>query len=93
MIDTLCFREENPVLLILFMGQMAFGSFFLNPLLTTKKVEESASEFLVNKLSEFPGEVSVLALGPLTNVALVCLQATVIGLNLFIVQSMLCYML
>ena len=62
--DTLCFREENPVLLILCMGQMALGSFFLNPLLTTKKVEESASEFLVNKLSEFPGEVSVLTLGP-----------------------------
>jgi uridine nucleosidase len=40
---------------------------------TTKKVEESAAEFLVNKVSEFPGEVSVLALGPLTNVALVCL--------------------
>lgn len=39
---------------------------------TTKKVEESAAEFLVNKVSELPGEISVLALGPLTNVALVC---------------------
>lgn len=35
-----------------------------------KKVEKSASEFLVDKVSEFPGEVSVLALGPLTNLAL-----------------------
>ncbi|XP_006660994.2 probable uridine nucleosidase 2 [Oryza brachyantha] len=36
----------------------------------TNKVEQSAAEFLVNKVSESPGEVSVLALGPLTNVAL-----------------------
>ena len=40
--------------------------------LSAKKVEESAADFLINKVSEFPGEVSVLALGPLTNVALVC---------------------
>ncbi|TVU10601.1 hypothetical protein EJB05_44144 [Eragrostis curvula] len=37
---------------------------------TTKKIEQSAAEFLVDKVSQFPGEVSVLALGPLTNVAL-----------------------
>lgn len=37
---------------------------------TVKKVEQSAAEFLVDKVSEFPGEVAVLALGPLTNVAL-----------------------
>ncbi|XP_062194717.1 probable uridine nucleosidase 2 [Phragmites australis] len=37
---------------------------------TSKKVEQSAAEFLVDKVSQFPGEVSVLALGPLTNVAL-----------------------
>ncbi|OWM82518.1 uridine nucleosidase 1 [Punica granatum] len=36
----------------------------------TKRIEKSASEFLVEKVSEFPGEVSVLALGPLTNLAL-----------------------
>ncbi|CAD6225698.1 unnamed protein product [Miscanthus lutarioriparius] len=41
---------------------------------TIKKVEESAAEFLVDKVSQFPGEVSVFALGPLTNVALVCHQ-------------------
>jgi inosine-uridine nucleoside N-ribohydrolase len=39
---------------------------------TTKKVEQTAAEFLVDKVSRFPGEISVLALGPLTNVALVC---------------------
>ena len=27
---------------------------------------------MVDKVSQFPGEVSILALGPLTNVALVC---------------------
>ncbi|KAG8050264.1 hypothetical protein GUJ93_ZPchr0009g1629 [Zizania palustris] len=37
---------------------------------TTSKVEQSAADFLVDKVSESPGEVSVLALGPLTNVAL-----------------------
>ncbi|XP_025822246.1 probable uridine nucleosidase 1 [Panicum hallii] len=35
-----------------------------------KKVEQRADESLVDKVSQFPGEVSVLALGPLTNVAL-----------------------
>lgn len=36
-----------------------------------KKIERSASEFLVEKVNENPGEVSILALGPLTNLALV----------------------
>ncbi|KAI3936129.1 hypothetical protein MKW92_033703 [Papaver armeniacum] len=35
-----------------------------------KKDEKSAVEFLVDKISEFPGEISILALGPLTNLAL-----------------------
>ncbi|RDX76335.1 Uridine nucleosidase 1 [Mucuna pruriens] len=35
----------------------------------SKKIEKSASEFLVEKVSEYPGEVTVLALGPLTNLA------------------------
>ncbi|XP_050230208.1 uridine nucleosidase 1 isoform X2 [Mercurialis annua] len=35
-----------------------------------QKIEKSASEFLVDKISESPGEVSILALGPLTNLAL-----------------------
>ncbi|KAJ3681562.1 hypothetical protein LUZ60_016051 [Juncus effusus] len=35
-----------------------------------KKIEKSASEFLVDKVSQFPNEVSILALGPLTNLAL-----------------------
>ncbi|CAA0814314.1 Uridine nucleosidase 1 [Striga hermonthica] len=36
----------------------------------SKKSKKSASEFLVDKVSEYPGEVSILALGPLTNLAL-----------------------
>lgn len=54
-------------------GSDGLGNLSL-PAPTTKKVEESAAEFMVNKVSQFPGEISVLALGPLTNVALVCLQ-------------------
>lgn len=37
----------------------------------SKKVELSASEFLVDKVSQYPGEISILALGPLTNLAMV----------------------
>ncbi|XP_065857314.1 uridine nucleosidase 1 [Euphorbia lathyris] len=35
-----------------------------------QKSKMTASEFLVDKVLEFPGEVSILALGPLTNLAL-----------------------
>lgn len=35
-----------------------------------KKIEKTAAQFLVDKVSEFPGEISVLAIGPLTNLAL-----------------------
>ncbi|KAJ1692208.1 hypothetical protein LUZ63_008906 [Rhynchospora breviuscula] len=35
-----------------------------------KKIDKSACEFMVDKVSEFPNEVSILALGPLTNLAL-----------------------
>jgi inosine-uridine nucleoside N-ribohydrolase len=37
---------------------------------TTKPLAEPADAFLVRKVREFPGEVSILALGPQTNVAL-----------------------
>ncbi|KAG8064837.1 hypothetical protein GUJ93_ZPchr0004g39925 [Zizania palustris] len=50
-------------------GSDGLGNLFLSAP-TTKKVEETAAEFMVNMVSQFPGEVSVLALGPLTNVAL-----------------------
>lgn len=41
------------------------------PLPSREKCEKSAAEFLVDKVSEYPGEVTILALGPLTNLALV----------------------
>eukprot|EP00250_Pteridium_aquilinum_P010391 c19353_g1_i1 orf=103-1137(-) len=34
-----------------------------------RKIEMSASDFLIEKVKEFPHEVTVLALGPLTNIA------------------------
>jgi inosine-uridine nucleoside N-ribohydrolase len=46
------------------------GNAFLPPP-KAKKIEKSGSEFMVDKVSEYPGEVSILALGPLTNLALV----------------------
>lgn len=51
-------------------GSDGLGNAFLPPP-KAKKIEKSASEFLVDKVSEYPGEVSILALGPLTNLALV----------------------
>lgn len=37
---------------------------------TTQPLAESAATFLVRKIREFPGEVTILALGPFTNLAL-----------------------
>ncbi|KAJ4776100.1 Pyrimidine-specific ribonucleoside hydrolase RihA [Rhynchospora pubera] len=39
------------------------------PLPNNKKIDKSACEFMVDKVSKFPNEVSILALGPLTNLA------------------------
>ncbi|KAJ7971531.1 uridine nucleosidase 1 [Quillaja saponaria] len=50
-------------------GTDGLGNIFLSPP-KAKKIEKSASEFLVEMVSQYPGEVSVLALGPLTNIAL-----------------------
>ncbi|XP_015901960.1 uridine nucleosidase 1 isoform X2 [Ziziphus jujuba] len=50
-------------------GSDGLGNIFLPPP-NTKKIEKNAAEFLVHKVSEYPGEVSILALGPLTNIAL-----------------------
>ncbi|TYI10782.1 hypothetical protein ES332_A09G164200v1 [Gossypium tomentosum] len=50
-------------------GSDGMGNIFLPPP-KTEKSDKSASEFLVEKVSQYPGEVSILALGPLTNVAL-----------------------
>ncbi|XP_073117207.1 probable uridine nucleosidase 1 isoform X1 [Elaeis guineensis] len=50
-------------------GSDGLGNIF-HPPPVGKKSEKSASEFLVEKISQYPGDVSILALGPLTNLAL-----------------------
>ncbi|CAA0837864.1 Uridine nucleosidase 1 [Striga hermonthica] len=50
-------------------GSNGLGNISISPP-KSKKSEKSASEFLVDKVSEYPSEVSILALGPLTNLAL-----------------------
>ncbi|XP_020247744.1 probable uridine nucleosidase 1 [Asparagus officinalis] len=50
-------------------GSDGIGNLFLPPP-SGNKLEQSAYEFLVDKVSQYPSEVSVLALGPLTNLAL-----------------------
>lgn len=37
---------------------------------TTKALEESAATFLIRKVRELPGQITIIAAGPLTNVAL-----------------------
>lgn len=39
---------------------------------TLKPADEVAANFLVRKVREFPGQVSILAMGPFTNLALAC---------------------
>ncbi|GMP49989.1 hypothetical protein CsSME_00016782 [Camellia sinensis var. sinensis] len=51
-------------------GSDALGNISLPPP-KSKKIDKTASEFLVDMVSKYPGEVSILALGPLTNLALV----------------------
>ena len=73
------------------------GNVFLDPP-KAKKIEKSASEFLVEQVSEYPGEVSVLALGPLTNLALVSLhyaflQFMVLNLTLEIYSEYLWFLI
>lgn len=50
-------------------GSDGLGNLFL-PTPKSRKIEKTAAEFLVDMVSEYPGEVSILALGPLTNLAL-----------------------
>ena len=38
-----------------------------------KPIEESAADFIVEQANKYPGEVTLVALGPLTNVAVVSL--------------------
>ncbi|CAM8992657.1 unnamed protein product [Rhodiola kirilowii] len=37
---------------------------------SSKKIEQSAADFLVEQANKFPGQVTVVALGPLTNIAM-----------------------
>lgn len=39
---------------------------------TGKPLDQSAAAFLVEQANLYPGQVTVVALGPLTNLALVC---------------------
>ncbi|GMP42276.1 hypothetical protein CsSME_00012072 [Camellia sinensis var. sinensis] len=50
-------------------GSDGLGNISLPPP-KSKKIEKKASEFLVDMVSKYPGEVSILVLGPLTNFAL-----------------------
>ncbi|KAF5951275.1 hypothetical protein HYC85_009219 [Camellia sinensis] len=62
-------RVEDHVLQTSFMVLMGLGNISLPPP-KSKKIEKKASEFLVDMVSKYPGEVSILVLGPLTNFAL-----------------------
>lgn len=71
-------------------GSDGLGNISLPPP-KSQKFEKTASEFLVNKVSEYPGEVSILALGPLTNLALVsCIRSILFHLNKFPLFGLRC---
>ena len=61
-------------------GSDGLGNIYLPPP-KAKKIEKNAAEFLVDKVSEYPGEISILALGPLTNLALVSCSILSFQLN------------
>ncbi|XP_068662215.1 probable uridine nucleosidase 1 [Aristolochia californica] len=50
-------------------GSDGLGNIFISPP-DGKRISKSASDFMVDMVSEYPGEVSILALGPLTNLAM-----------------------
>ncbi|KAF8762179.1 hypothetical protein HU200_009726 [Digitaria exilis] len=51
-------------------GSDGLGNQDSTPATTTKPVEQSAAAFLVEQANLYPGQVTIVALGPLTNLAL-----------------------
>jgi uridine nucleosidase len=62
-------KGGEPIIADFVHGSDGLGNISMPPP-KNKKVDKSACEFMVDKVSEFPNEVSILALGPLTNLAL-----------------------
>jgi len=62
-------KRGPPVIADFVHGSDGLGNTFPSPP-KNKKIDKNACEFLVDKVSEYPGEVTILALGPLTNIAL-----------------------
>ncbi|URD84410.1 Inosine-uridine preferring nucleoside hydrolase [Musa troglodytarum] len=60
---------EEPSIVDFIHGSDGLGNIFLPPPVG-KKMDKNASEFLVEMVSQYPGDVTILALGPLTNLAL-----------------------
>ncbi|URD84756.1 Inosine-uridine preferring nucleoside hydrolase [Musa troglodytarum] len=61
--------REEPSIVDFIHGSDGLGNIFLPPPVG-KKMDKNASEFLVEMVSQYPGDVTILALGPLTNLAL-----------------------
>ncbi|KAJ8510519.1 hypothetical protein OPV22_000953 [Ensete ventricosum] len=62
-------KGEEPSIADFIHGSDGLGNIFLPPPVG-EKMDRNASEFLVEMVSQYPGDVSILALGPLTNLAL-----------------------
>ncbi|URD84411.1 Inosine-uridine preferring nucleoside hydrolase [Musa troglodytarum] len=62
-------KGEEPSIVDFIHGSDGLGNIFLPPPVG-KKMDKNASEFLVEMVSQYPGDVTILALGPLTNLAL-----------------------
>ncbi|CAL9132386.1 unnamed protein product [Musa acuminata var. zebrina] len=62
-------KGEEPSIADFIHGSDGLGNIFLPPPVG-EKMDKNASEFLVEMVSQYPGDVIILALGPLTNLAL-----------------------
>lgn len=62
-------KGEEPSIADFIHGSDGLGNIFLPPPVG-EKMDKNASEFLVEMVSQYPGDVTILALGPLTNLAL-----------------------
>ncbi|KAG6544717.1 hypothetical protein Mapa_013907 [Marchantia paleacea] len=65
-------------------GADGFGNTNVVPMLkkASQKSEQAACDFLIQKVAENPGEITIVALGPLTNVALAIQKDPSFGSNI-----------
>ncbi len=54
----------------------------------TKAIDTFAPDFLIEKVNQYPGEVTIVALGPLTNLAKVCCTFLFVSFTIHMIISL-----